>query len=387
MPSVRAERQLTLLSAGTAARRAAMRGRAAELMRQVDWTRLAGDLRVRRLLGALGPRVLELAGESADAGFVAAVEQEREQGRRRGLYLQLACERMIAMLAEAGIRSAALKGPQLSEAIYGDPGRRVSGDIDLLAPAEQLHAAVEVVRTLGYAPPSGHLLDRGLPLLHLALVHERGELPTVELHWRIHWYESAFARERLLPPSTASAIAWRPQPADELAALLLFYARDGFVELRLASDLSAWWDTYGADLPDAALEPLLQAYPSLRRALLAACRAAAQTVGLPADDLLGRSRKPGLRERAAARLADPNPRTSRSQLYADMGLIDGLLCPPGDLRAFVRRQLLPPREVLDEQARHGERRRARSRLARCVGVLGRYVFTCSRLLRAPETVC
>jgi len=54
--------------------------------------------------------------------------------------------------------------------------------------------------------------------------------------------------------------------------------------------------------------------------------------------------------------------------------------------AFVRRQLLPPAEILDQQARHGSRRRRRSSIGRGVGVLGRYGLTMTRLLRAPETL-
>ncbi len=70
-------------------------------------------------------------------------------------------------------------------------------------------------------------------------------------------------------------------------------------------------------------------------------------MGLPAARILGGAGKLRLRERMAVRLANPNPHSSRSQLYADMGLIDGLLMPPGGFSAFVRRNVLPPREVLE----------------------------------------
>jgi hypothetical protein len=225
------------------------------------------------------------------------------------------------------------------------------------------------------------------------LLHERGELPEVELHWRVHWYERSFACERLLPPAVGSAVGeWSPAPADELAALLLFYARDGFIDLRLASDLGTWWDVYGADLPHGALDELLHIYPALARALPVAANVAERIVGLPARQIIGEMPKLGLRGRIAVRLANPNPRASRSQLYADMGLIDGLLTPPGDFGSFVRRQVLLPPEVLDKQAQRVHRGRLRShlghrgrQLARC-GVLGRYGLTMTRLVRTPETL-
>ncbi len=384
MSSIQAERQVILLSAGTTARRRAMGARAARLMVDIDWRRLVETLRRRKLLTILGPRVLELTGGSASGGLAEAVEQALETGRRRGALLQLISLRAIAMLADAGIRCAPLKGPLLGEAIYGDPGRRLSGDIDLLVAPEQLRAAVEVVRELGYGAPTDHVQECGLPLLHFVLTHERGELPPVELHWRVHWYERVFAGERLLPPSVEVAVDWRPAPADELAALLLFYARDGFVGLRLACDLGAWWDVYGAELPAGGLQELIGAYPALARVLPTAAWAAERVVGLPAGRVLASARRLGVRQRVAVRLANPNPGSSQSQLYADMGLVDGLLAPRGGLGAFVRRQLLPAPEVLDQQAEHGSKQRARSRLTRFVGVLARYALRLTSLLRASE---
>lgn len=386
MSSSRAERRLILLSAGTVDRRRLVHDQADRLVAEVDWQRLAGTLHLRRLLTILGPHILELADGRAGAHFAQAVHRAVDAGRPHGAFLQLVSLRITAMLAQAGIRAAALKGPLLGESIYGDPGRRPSSDIDLLVAPEQLWAAVAVVRELGYGAPTDYVLKDGLPLLHFVLVHERGELPPVELHWRIHWYERGFARERLLPAAVDPRGEWRPAPTDELAALLLFYARDGFIDLRLASDLSAWWDVHGAGLAPGALDELMRTYPALARAVMVAAEVAERTVGLPVAQILGDTHKLGLRERMAVRLANPNPRSSRSQLYADMGLIDGLLMPEGGFGAFVRRQLLPPGEVLDQQARQGARPRARSPLGRGAGVLGRYGLTMTRLLRPTETL-
>jgi hypothetical protein len=380
----RAERRVILLSAGIAARRQVMREHAGRLTADVNWSRLAETLRLRRLLPALGPRILELAEGQASDGFVATVEQAVETGRRHSVLLQLISQRISTMLADAGIRSTPLKGPLLAEALYGDPGRRLSTDIDLLVATEQLHMAVEVVRQLGYAAPTDHVERAGLPQLHFLLVHEQQELPPVELHWRVHCYERSFARERLLPPTAYPPGDWRPAPADELGALLLFYARDGFVDLRLASDLSAWWDVYGTKLQPGALDELLRAYPALARVIRVSAKVAEKVVGLPATHVFGDMPTLGVRDHIAVRLANPNPHTSQSQLYADIGLVDGLLTPPGGFGAFVRRQVLLPREVLDELDRRAPKRRTRSSLGRGAGMLGRYGLTMTRLALAPD---
>jgi putative nucleotidyltransferase-like protein len=385
-----AERRIILLSAGTASRRQAMRREMTQLATQVDWQKLTTTLRSRRLLPPLGPRILELAREHVGADFSTAVEQSIEAGRQQSTFLQLVSQRVMAALADAEIRSTTLKGPQLSEAIYGDPGRRLSNDVDLLVAPDQLHAAVEVVRALGYRPPTDYVYSDGLPQLHFALVHEQRKLPPIELHWRIHWYERDFAQERLLSPTVDSQSSWRPAPPDELAALLQFYARDGFAGLRMATDLAAWWDMFGADLKTGALDELVDAYPSLGRIIPAAARAGQRMVGLPAERVFSRLSRPGLRDRAAIRLADPHPDVSKAQLYAEMGLIDGLLTPRGGFRAFIRRQLILPREVMDEHDQHVPGRTRSSFgygarvLIRC-GVLARYGLALIRMTRTRET--
>jgi hypothetical protein len=383
----RPERQLVLISAATAGRRHAARAHAEQLARHVDWEALARTLRERRLLPTLGPRILELCPGRASAGFAAAVERAIETGRRQGAFLALICARVTATLSSAGIRAAPLKGPVLAEAIYGDLGRRSCSDIDVLVAAEELRAAVGVVRALGYKPPVDHVGRGGLPLLHFALAHERGELPPVELHWRIHWYERRFARERLLPPQVArDADRWRPAAVDELAALLLFYARDGFVDLRLASDLSAWWDAFHGELAPGAFAGLVREHPALARALVAALRAAERVVGLPRGQILASEPRRGARGRIAVRMANPNPGCNQAQRHADTALVDALLMPPSDFGAYLKRQLLLPAPVLADRAKVHGQRRSGSPLGHAARVLGRHALAVVRLARVPEAV-
>jgi hypothetical protein len=378
-PDQEAEQQVILTSAGTAARRQAMSGRVERQLGRIDWALLAAMLRAQRLLPTLGPRVIELAGGAAPAEFEATVSEAIEATRRQDALLHLISARTTAALADTGIRSTALKGPALGEALYGEAGRRLSSDIDLLVAAENLGRAVEVVRELGYARPTDHVDASGLPLLHFALVHERDELPPVELHWRVHWYETRFAPERLLAQGGAGD--WRPAPVDELTALLLYYARDGFAGLRQATDLGAWWDAFGAELSPGTLAESTRSYPALAPALRAALTAAKRTVGFPAERAIGERATLGARGRIAVRLADPGPNDSEAQLFAEIGLIDGLLAPRRGLWAFVRRQVAPPAEVIREHIEKAHRGRAISTVGYSLRVLGRYALAIARLLR------
>jgi hypothetical protein len=376
-----AEREIILLSAGTGARRLEMQSRISTLIDEVAWPRLGEMLTARRLMPQLGPRIVEAAAGRVPDDFAEAVDRAVDTVRRQGAFLMLVCQRLMLLLAEAGIRSTSLKGPFLAEAVYGDPGRRLSGDIDLLVSPHDLGAAVLVLREMGYRAPSDYVDDSGLPLLHFTLVHELGELPPVELHWRIHWYESRFAEDRLLAPAEACAPNWRPAASADLVALLLFYARDGFIDLRLATDLGAWWDRFGAEVWPDAFDDMLRGYPPLGPVVLASLEVAKCVVGLPVPRIVRCHPKLGARARMAVRLANPDPTTSQSQLYADTGLIDGLLSPPGGLRAFIARKVLLPRAVFDSYAASTPDWRAKTPLDYGLRVVCRFGLTLLRALR------
>ena len=376
---------LIAYASGTAERRAVEHTWALQLGGRVNWDRLATVLAQRRLLALLGPRLSPLAVDRSREDFATAVHQATEHGRRHGGFLQMVAELLRAKLTEAGIRSRQLKGPALGELLYGDLGRRPASDIDVLVEADRLAEAVELARTLSYEAPLDRTDRVGLPQLHFAMLHERRELPPLELHWRVHWYERRFAAERLLPPRGVASESWRANPADELGSLLLFYARDGFMNARHAVDIGAWWDLTGDRLPDAALDELGRAYPPLRQALLAAAKVAERTVGLPFEQLSHHGDRLSPRGRLAVRLASPRQIESEPQIYAEMGLIDGLLAPRAELGSFIRRQILPPQEPALAHRPLGRIRSVGTPLAHAVRSLARYALTLVRLLRPASS--
>jgi hypothetical protein len=375
------EWRLARFAAGTEAKRSAERGRGERLAAEVDWDRLTELLRAARLLPTLGPR---LTGLGAPDGLEEELATALAEQRHQDALLTLVSDRILFALAAAGLRASPLKGPELGERLYGEPGRRQSSDIDLLLAAADLPAAVEVVRALGYEAPSDPVDAAGLPSLHLTMVHATGALPPVELHWRIHWYESRFSGERLLPPAPAPPREWSPRPEDELAALLLYYARDGFTGLRQATDLGAWWDRFGAALPPGALAAAAAAYPRLRPALTAAAATATRTVGLPPAISAGLAL--GGRGRVAAGLGTrPRFYGSREQLFAEIALVDGLLTPRGGFGEYRRRQILPGREVLRAQVEKAGPARAPSPWGHAARTVPRFALSLARLPRRRES--
>ena len=350
------EAELAVLLAGTAERRAAMQPRIAELAAGLDERRLV------RQLGRAGmtPLAVRRLGEHAPGSLSAALEERLRTAERqleaRGHVFLAASSVVLGQLEGAGVPALGLKGPWLAVRLYDSPALRAYDDLDVMVSPGQLAQAAESCWSLGYedAEPVA-----GLPLLHRALRHATGALPPLELHWRIHWYERAFAADML---ARAEGAAERvAAPLDELASLLLFAARDGFANLRLAADVAAWWDRFGGVLEPGALGEHCRRYPALAPAWRAACLACERGVGLPGRWLLGaRAGGARRRERVAARLANWELAGDPDQVSADIKLVDVLCSPRGERGAVARRQLLPGPDSL--RAYYGLPEGARVRL-------------------------
>jgi len=377
------EARLTALTAQTRAAREAARNEAEDLIDLVDWPVLAKRLYARRLLPVLGERIITLAGSRVPVAFVEATGEAVRRCAEQDMLLELIAIRLTEVLDAAGIPSLPLKGPFLGKTLYGELGRRPCGDIDLLVAREDLPGAIEAAGLLGYqAPDQGG--GEGMPLLHARLGHATGALPPLEMHWRVHWYECRFSRELLFRSLEAGNAIRRTPPAYELASLLLFYARDGFVDLRLACDVATWWDVFGRDLEPGALTAIIEAHPKLERVLLAALDVANRVVGLPSAHLLAEHHRPERRVRLAERLANPDGQGSAQQLVADMWLIDWLLTPRGGRRDCVWRQLHTPGDVgsgLASPTLHPF-----ASLGRAARLIPRYVLSLLRLALDGDTV-
>lgn len=324
-----AEDELALLLIGTAERRRAVALRIGELSARVDEDRLLATLMRQRILLLAGARRLEAAPGTVPDSFRARLEAARAAARVRGMAFATLTARLTATLEAAGIPAVALKGASLSEEIYGDEAVRDYDDVDVLVPAGELDRAVAQAGTLGWAPPS----SGGRSPLHRRLIHAGGA-PPLELHWRIHWYETRFASE-LIDRSRVVDGRRRLDPCDQLAALLLFYARDGFAGLRLAADLAAWWDRHGSSATIGALVRRMPEHEPLAAAWRTSLAVAAAVTGIAATPPPARSR----REALARRLVNWDLRGDPDQIIANVSFVDGVLAPAGGLRAFLRRRI------------------------------------------------
>ena len=328
------ESQLARHLAGTAEQRRRDEQPILAQARSVDPEALRARLEAERLLGVLGPRLPETANV---AGVRRAAAELGERAAALGTAMELLAESVIICLHSASIPATTLKGAALSRALYGNPGLRAPVDVDVLVPAEDLGRAVDALRQLGYGAPADPVDASGLPLLHLALPPPPGLVP-VELHWRIHWYETRFAGELF----RLDELAVERRRAIELVALLCFYARDGFAGLRLAADIATWWDLHGSELSPRAFAAVLGAYPELRRAVITAMAVARDVVGLPFERIVESPDDQRHVAGVAVRRANWAGQGSVEQVSAQTALFDMVMAPRGGRLRAARRQLLKP---------------------------------------------
>jgi hypothetical protein len=124
---------------------------------------------------------------------------KRNQMMRSGL------EEFLAAFSSAGIKVLLLKGAAtFCDDLYGDPGARVMGDLDILVDKDQVQKAREILLGLGYC--EGPDIDRFIYSMainyqhhHIPSLHKPGTPMTVEIHYRV----SSGQAGRILPVESA----------------------------------------------------------------------------------------------------------------------------------------------------------------------------------------
>jgi hypothetical protein len=345
---------------------------AVALAGKVSWEAL-GRLLIRlRLVELVGTALNELARPALPGEFSSWVEQTRLATARRAAVHGLVMGRALEALSAADIRAAPLKGVTLADEAFGRLDLRASVDLDLLVDARDLRKACSVLIDLGWDPPEDVVDADGLPLHHFRLYAAKA--PTVELHWRMAWYERDFCEAALARAALASGSV-RLQPDDHLALLLIGYARDGFRGLRVAADVAALTRVAGplnsARVPDA-----------LQGLLVAASLAAQELLGVCPIDCVDPRVAGRWQVRAALALWDPLLRLEGTNSWADVALIDVLLAPRSEVGAALHRRLWPPLPTIPEREHPGRLRARVPHLEHFARTLRGFAIAAPRVARA-----
>ncbi len=317
----------------TEERRCARQRELRDLWLQVPPLSVLSILARMRLTPLIGQRLISLDSHRATdiLGHIAAATAD---ARVIGGKAEMITLGILRSLSEAGIRSVPIKGSTLARDLYGDSAMRLSTDIDLLVSEADLAHSVAIVERLGWRWRQRAARHNRLPDLHDELVHPT--LPNVELHWRVHWYETRFASDALArAEENTSERRLRMNACDEVVSLLLFYARDGFAGMRAPADIASWWSIRAMELRGhSPLDTVREGYPALVPAVEAASALAGRLVGVPIP-----THRHSARLRLAEAVADSYLDEQPQQILANASLVDLLLAPPGERRQVLRREL------------------------------------------------
>ncbi len=141
-----------------------------------------------------------LMGELPDE-LTGYMEQFTGANREQNLLIHGQALEIAAILGAAGIVPVFLKGvAHLLDGLYGDPGERMMGDIDLLVNGGDMLRAAEVLMAAGYAPRSRFLRQDLVRTKHYPRMVHPERIAAVEIHREVLRPSNArhFPNERLM---------------------------------------------------------------------------------------------------------------------------------------------------------------------------------------------
>lgn len=155
-------------------------GRAQEAVRSIDdWTSVIDDATAHGVVPLLHNA---LASVDLPTDVSHRIRDVYLHSMLRAQAIKDDAAAVVRTLGDAGIQPLALKGLHLAFGLYEEPGVRPMNDIDLLVRRDQLNAASEVLRTVGYGVSSAIGADMDYDdLHHVRPVLKMGSVP-VELH-------------------------------------------------------------------------------------------------------------------------------------------------------------------------------------------------------------
>jgi hypothetical protein len=137
-----------LLAATAAAGRDADERALADLVAAAPISALPAAAALHRVSGCVHESLRDVAGVSTVV--LRALDIDRRVAARTHLRFSHALARIGDAWNDAGVSWLVMKGPALTSVLYGDPGLRSYGDLDVLLARRSLVRGVEVLEQLGY---------------------------------------------------------------------------------------------------------------------------------------------------------------------------------------------------------------------------------------------
>lgn len=214
------------------------------LNQQLDWKVVLEQALLHGMAPLLALRLKPFA-RHVPVGIRAELQNLYMGALQRNLRLTQSLLQILTCLKARGILAVAFKGPFLAERLYGHLALRQCADIDILIRQQDVPAAIEVVRAIGFIP--GHAFPVKRVAEVIAADFELGVMRDgvlAELHWRgiPQFYGIAFglddARHRLRTVSALNTEMLELAPEDMFLALALHGDKHFWAKMIWALDLA-----------------------------------------------------------------------------------------------------------------------------------------------------
>lgn len=150
----------------------------------------------------VGPLILQTIQRGTSPELPERVGETLAVQHKNNIFISMSLSDALCRVAQrfqrAGISMISLKGPALAQTLFNDTSLRLSSDLDILVPLDDLDAVEVLLKNMGYRSigKNRSLTERQKKLLqsvhhHRTFVHSETRI-NLEVHWRLSRLESRF---------------------------------------------------------------------------------------------------------------------------------------------------------------------------------------------------
>ena len=159
-----------------------------DCLTDIDWNLFLLLVRHHRVYPLVYSNFKKMNIEMIPAHIMQALYLDYCKNTFQMLHLTAEMEKICHLFDDHDIRTLLLKGPVLTQALYGDLSMRTCKDLDILMPFEDVEKAEEILIKQGFAPDHEEtrmLNDWKWRVHHLSYYNPQTKVQ-IEVHWRLN---------------------------------------------------------------------------------------------------------------------------------------------------------------------------------------------------------
>ncbi len=163
----------------------------ASLPQKIDWESLLSLLQYHQVLPLVYQSLQNKRKHTIPAGIRGKMRESYKQNAQRTLHMTAELVEILDEFKENHVRAIPLKGPTLSQKLYGNLHSRIIKDLDMMIPVQDLSKAERILKKKNYrrrSPPEKSSLkkvDLFMRNGHHFHYLNSGSQTRVDLHWKL----------------------------------------------------------------------------------------------------------------------------------------------------------------------------------------------------------